>query len=73
MCYAASNEIVIAPHQNYDAVMQTAVHELLHSIEEKMHLEMTERQIDCLSVGLIDLFRNNPEMLVLFAPEPSEE
>jgi hypothetical protein len=72
MCYASSNDILIAPYQKYDAVMQTLLHEILHAIEEKMHLEMTERQIDCLSVGLIDLFRNNPELLVVFEPEPEE-
>lgn len=73
LCYSASNEILIAPYQKYDAVIQTLLHELLHSIEEKMHLEMTERQIDCLAVGLIDLFRSTPEMLTIFEREPIEE
>ena len=69
MCYPDTNEILLNGAQTPDSVIHTLLHELLHAIETKMHLEMSERQIDCLSLGLIDLFRNNPDMVGILLPQ----
>ena len=71
-CYTDSNEILIRPDQTRDSIIHTVLHELLHSIEMKMHLEMTERQIDCMALGLLDLFRNNPALTQILLPEETE-
>jgi len=65
MCFPDSNEILLNANQSAESIKQTLLHELLHSIEMKQHLKMTERQIDCLSLGLIHLFSENPQMLDL--------
>ena len=71
-CYPDSNEILIRPDQTADSIIHTFLHEILHSIEMKMHLEMSERQIDCMALGLMDLFRNNPDMVGLLLPQEPE-
>jgi len=69
MCYPDTNEILLNGNQTADSVIHTLLHELLHAIETKMHLEMTERQIDCMALGLLDLFRNNPDMTGILLPQ----
>lgn len=69
MCFPDTNEILLAPGQTADSLIHTLLHELLHCVDSKQHLEMSERQIDCLSLGLIDLFRNNPDMVGLLLPQ----
>ena len=74
LCYSDSNEILLNPQQTTDSMRQTLLHELLHSIEMKLHLEMTEQQIDSIALGLIHLFKTNPEMLNIFiTPKPEEQ
>lgn len=68
-CYPDTNEILVSANQTPDSLLHTLAHELLHAIETKMHLEMTERQIDVMALGLMDLFRNNPDMTGIFLPQ----
>jgi len=63
-------EILLNPNQSPESMLHTLNHELLHAIELKLQLELTERQVDLLALGLIDLFRTNPNMLNLLAPQP---
>jgi hypothetical protein len=65
LCFGDSNEILLNPSQTSENLIHTLLHEILHSIEQKQHLEMTERQIDCLALGLLHLFSENPEMISL--------
>ena len=65
LCYADSNEILLNHNQSEQSLVHTLMHELLHSIELKQHLEMTERQIDCMALGLIHLFKSNPNLITL--------
>ncbi len=58
-CRADLHEIVINPNQSEESMLHTILHEICHSIEIKQHLEMTERQIDLMALGFIDLLRNN--------------
>ena len=73
MCYPDTNEILLNPEQTPDSLLHTLLHELLHSIETKMHLEMTERQIDCMALGLIELFNNNPDMVGILLPQETDD
>lgn len=74
LCYSDSNEILLNPQQTTDSMRQTLIHELLHCIEMKLHLEMTEQQIDSIALGLIHLFNTNPEMLgILVKQQPQQE
>lgn len=67
LCYSDSNEILLNPQQTTAGMRQTLLHELLHCIEMKLHLDMSEQQIDTLALGLIHLFQTNPEMLNILA------
>jgi hypothetical protein len=58
-CRPDQLEIVINPNQVPESMTHTLVHELIHSIEQKQQLDMTERQVDLIAMGLIDLFRSN--------------
>ena len=63
MCYV--NDLDIAYDMtNYpaDEVRHIIAHELVHSIEQSLQLELTERQVDLLALGLIDLLTNNPDI-----------
>jgi hypothetical protein len=59
LCKADEFEIVINPAQTAESMIHTLTHELVHSIEMKLQLELTERQVDLLALGLVDLLRNN--------------
>lgn len=65
-CRPDQLEVVINPNQTAESLIHTFVHEVIHSIEQKQHLEMTERQVDLIALGLIDLFRNNPDFHEVF-------
>lgn len=69
MCYPDTNEILLNGNQTPESVIHTLLHELIHAVETKMHLELTERQVDCLALGLLDLFRNNPNMTGILLPQ----
>ena len=65
-CRPDQLEIILNPNQAIESIKHTLLHELIHCIEMKLHLEMTERQVDVIALGLIDLFRSNPELSQLF-------
>ena len=65
-CRPDQLEVVLNHNQSEESIRHTLLHELIHCIEMKLHLEMTERQVDVLALGLIDLFRSNPQLWQLF-------
>ena len=65
-CRPDQLEVVLNHNQSEESIRHTLLHELIHCIEMKLHLEMTERQVDVIALGLIDLFRSNPELSQLF-------
>ena len=69
LCLADSNTILLNPNQTPEGLIHTLIHELLHSLEVKLDLEMTERQVDVLALGLLHLFKTNPDMLTLLGPQ----
>ena len=69
-CHSDRNEIVIDANQTAQSAQHTMLHEIIHSIEEKQHLELTERQVDCLALGLVNLINENPDLIAaLFLEE----
>lgn len=68
-CRSDTHEVVLNPNQNEESIRHTLTHELIHCIEQKLHLEMTERQVDLIALGLIDLLRTNPEFIEMIMGE----
>lgn len=66
LCLPDERKILIHPDQNTDSKKHTLTHELIHAIEQKLSLNLTETQVDLLALGLLDLFRNNPHLMVVF-------
>lgn len=65
-CRPDQLEIVINPNQVPESMMHTLAHEIVHAIEQRQQLEMTERQVDLMALGLIDLIRSNPGIMEIF-------
>jgi hypothetical protein len=66
LCLPDQRKILLHEDQDKDSKKHTLLHELLHAIEQKLSLNLTETQVDLMALGLLDLFRNNPELLVVF-------
>jgi hypothetical protein len=66
LCLPDQRVILLDKNQDAESMRHTLLHELLHGIEQKLSLDMTEKQVDLLALGLLDLFRNNPELLRVF-------
>jgi hypothetical protein len=74
LCYSDSCEILLNPQQTAQSIKQTLLHELVHSIETKMNLDLTENQVDSLAIGINHMFTANPDLLSLFiTPEARED
>jgi len=67
-CRPDQLEVVIQANQNEEMQMHTYLHEIIHCIEQKLELELTERQTDLIALGLIDLIKNNEDFLEQFGP-----
>jgi hypothetical protein len=67
LCYTDSCEILLNPQQTAQGLKQTLLHELVHCIESKMNLDLTENQVDSLAIGLNHLFTANPVFTLMFA------
>jgi len=66
LCLPDQRKILLHEQQDDVSRKHTLLHELLHSIEQKLSLNITETQVDLMALGLLDLFRNNPELLAIF-------
>lgn len=75
LCYTDSCEILLNPQQTAQGLKQTLLHELVHCIETKMNLDLTEAQVDSMALGINHLFTNNPDFAAMFIPQelPKEE
>ena len=65
-CHPDQLEIVLNPNQVAESLIHTLAHEIVHSIEQKQQLELTERQTDLIALGIIDLVRTNPKIMEIF-------
>jgi hypothetical protein len=66
MCYPDTCEILLNPNQTADSLLHSFVHEVIHAIEIKQHLELTEHAVDLLALGLRHLIIQNPELNFIF-------
>jgi hypothetical protein len=65
-CRPDQLEILLNPNQVEESLRHTLIHEIVHSIEQKQQLELTERQTDLIALGLMDLFLTNPQIKEIF-------
>ena len=72
MCYPDRQEIAIDTAYPASQVKHVIVHELVHAIEMTLDLEMTERQVDLMALGMIDLLMNNPQLQQYFTREADQ-
>lgn len=59
-----NSTIVIKDGQQRLLEADTLLHESLHIIDEIFQLELTERQVYCITSGLIALLRDNPNLML---------
>jgi len=71
-CRPDQFEIVLNANQSEESLRHTVLHELCHCIEQKLHLNLDERSVDLIALGLIDLLSNNPDFLTLFYKDIKE-
>ena len=68
-CVVDQNLILLNDIQTEASMRHTLTHELIHCIEQKLHLNMTEQQVDLIALGLLDIFTNTPELINLFGAQ----
>lgn len=52
--------ILIAAGQTWENEKDTVLHEVVHSIEERLQLKLREKQVALLATGLLQVLRENP-------------
>jgi hypothetical protein len=65
-------EIIINPIQNNESITHTLWHEIVHSWETKLDLQLTERQTDLIALSMIHFFRQNPQLIEYLLKEESQ-
>lgn len=55
--------IRIHNHQKKFNEADTLVHECFHAIDERFQLSLSERQVYCMAVGLLNVFKDNPALI----------
>jgi hypothetical protein len=53
-------EIFVREGQPLESEQDTVLHEVIHSVEETLELEMTENQVTKLAIGLLAVIKDNP-------------
>jgi cob(I)alamin adenosyltransferase len=62
-CDERNQLISIAPNQLPSLEVDTVLHEIVHGISDVMNLGMKERQVYCITTGLIAVMKDNPDFL----------
>ena len=65
-CVVDQNLILLNDTQTEASLRHTLTHELIHAIEQKLHLGLTEKQVDLVALGLLDMVSNNDQLKTLF-------
>ncbi len=55
--------IKICSTQHPQQMRDTLLHELIHSLDETLSLDLTEQQVHALAGGLYGLFKDNPKLI----------
>ncbi len=66
LCVTDDCLILLNTDQTETSIKHTITHEVIHAIEQKLHLALTETQVDLIALGLLDLMTATPEMKNLF-------
>lgn len=69
LCYADSQEVLLNPLQTPQQLKHVLLHELVHAVEQKLNLELTEQQTDGIALGIKHLFLSNPQLLGLLVQD----
>ena len=65
-CDPMTNTIMVDPTLPPDVLLQTIFHEILHSWELTLQLDMPDRTVDLMALSLIHFFKTNPGYAELF-------
>jgi hypothetical protein len=65
-CVVDDNLILLNATQTTTNLQHTLTHEVIHAVEQKLHLNLTEQQVDLIALGLVDIMTNTPEMIKIF-------
>lgn len=68
-----NQEINISLAQHNDQAIDTLLHEAIHAIDNEMHLELSEQQVQVLACSIMALLRDNPELALALAKGGSYE
>jgi len=73
-CDTFHQTIKVNPSLPEATLQDTLLHEVIHAVEEQLHLRMTEKQVFALAAGLFAVFRDNQEVLRdFFFPTTTKE
>ncbi len=66
LCVVDDNLIIYDGKQSQQSRQHTILHEVVHAVEQKLHLGLSEQQVDLVALGLLEVFTHTPEMMNLF-------
>jgi hypothetical protein len=72
LCYADSQEVILSPNQTPQQLKHVLLHELIHAIEMRLNLELSEAQVDGVALGIKHLFLTNPALLGLLVQDTQD-
>ncbi len=56
-------EILIDPEQAPDSLKSTIIHEVTHYISDLLSLDLSEQQVDGISIGMFTFLNDNPKLV----------
>ena len=71
-CHSDHQEIWLSENLTHESMINTLLHECLHTIDHAYGLDMTERQINVMATALIAFARDNPELASGLLAAPRE-
>jgi len=66
LCDPMTNTITVDPTLPPDVLLQTIFHEIIHTWELTLQLDMPERTVDLLALSLIHFFKTNADFAQVF-------
>jgi hypothetical protein len=63
LCDSDVLKISVFPGQLKSMELDTVLHEVIHAVDIAMLLNMSERQVYCITVGLLSVLKGNPQFL----------
>ena len=62
-CDIENNTIRMRPGQPLSVEADTLLHECMHCVDERFQLKLSERQVYCITVGIMALLKDNESLL----------